>query len=157
MKIPDIILSKSAQFAREARRIAKQKQTDPLAAESGGIIGDTFEIRNYSMKLKKIWIKEAEKEEIIECLRNKMTNRPEGVQTLYQMNIDFVNKKLNKENYIDKLDCLLMSPQSKGFGCELDEGERIFVGGYSIFFDLNGADFDAITKKDILSYMAYLI
>ena len=157
MKIPDSVIIMN-ELVRRSCQIAKQaRQTDPLAAESDGIIGDTFEIRNCSMKFKKIWIKEAEKEEIIEYLRNKMTHRPEGVHELYQMNIDFVNKKLNKENYIDKLDCLLMNPQSKGFGCELDEGERIFVRNYKSFFDLYGADFDSITKKDILSNMAYLI
>ena len=86
-----------------------------------------------------------------------MTNRPEGVQELYQMNIDFVNKKLNKQKYLDELDCLLMGPQSKGFGCELDKGEDLFTGSYVSFFDLYGPDVDCITKKGILSRMAYLL
>lgn len=139
-----------------------QKRTIPIAAESGGVIGDTVQIGknaygSYDMFFQSKWLTKAEKKFLLENLSTKMKSRPEGVQTLYQINIDFVNRKLNKENYIDKLDCLLMGPHRKRFGCKLDEGERIFVGGYRNFFDLNGADFDNITKKDILSYMAYLI
>ena len=102
-------------------------------------------------------ITNALRKDVIERLSTKMKSRPEGVHELYQLNIDFVNRKINKQKYLDELDYILMSPYSKSFGCELDEGERIFVGWYSRFFDLYGADVDGKTKKNIISDISILL
>ncbi len=162
MKIHDIILIRGAKIAREVRRIAKQsKQTIPLTAEKGGVIGDTVQIgknvRNVSnTSFKSKWITKVEQKAITEKFSTKMKDRSEGVQELYQINIDFVNKKINKKRYLDELDCLLMNPKGVAWG-NLDRGEEMFIGSYSTFFDFHGANVDCITKKNRLSKMVYLL
>ena len=163
MKIQEIILNRGAKIAREVRRLAKQsKQTVPLAAERGGVIGDTVQIgKNVhsvsNMSFKSKGITNAERKEIVERLSTKMQDRSEKIQKLYQLNIDFVNKKINKQKYLDELEWLIMYPNGQSVRSELDKGERIFVGGYSRFFDLYGADVDGKTKKNIISDISILL
>ena len=162
MKISEIILNKGAKIALEARRIATQsKQTIPLAAARGGAIGDTVQIgknvrsvSNTSFKSK--WITKAEQKSITEKLSTKMKDRSDKVQELYQLNIDFVNKKINKQKYLDEMDCLLQNTKGAAWG-ERNAGELIFIGHYCSFFDLYGSNVDCITKKDMLSNISYLL
>ena len=101
-------------------------------------------------------ITNALRKDIIERLSTKMESRPEELQELYQLNIDFVNKKINKQKYLDEMDCLLQNTKGAAWG-ERNEGEPIFIGHYCSFFDLYGSNVDYITKKNILSNLSYLL
>ena len=86
-----------------------------------------------------------------------MQDRSEKIQKLYQLNIDFVDKKINKQKYLDELEWLIMYPNGQSVRSELEECERIFIGNYYAFFDLYGSNVDCITKKDMLSNISYLL
>ena len=81
---------------------------------------------------------------LIKQLSSKMQNRPEYAQKLYKYAIDFVNNKLTKDKFIQKMYKLL----DEGFK-ELNDNEARYVCNYGIAFDRNGNNPKKFTYKSI--------
>ena len=86
----------------------------------------------------------AQRTKLTQQLNDKMQNRPESAQNLYKYAIDFVNNKLTKDEFIQKMYKLL----NEGFE-ELNNNESNYVINYGIAFDRNDNNFKKFTYKSI--------
>ena len=88
----------------------------------------------------------AQRTELAAQLSEKMKNRPESVQKMYQCGIDFVNNKLSKADFLMQMHELLRNGEFE----TLTEDEQLYLGNYGVFFNLKGPDPNYITISDII-------
>lgn len=93
---------------------------------------------------------------IQELEKCKTQNNSKPVQKLYQYNIDFLNKKMDKKTFMLNMYKLFESTPKEKWGT-INKSEARYIGNFGVYFDLNGPASVNIKTKDIIDTIEMLL
>ncbi len=97
----------------------------------------------------------ARRTELAAQLSEKMKNRPETSQKLYQYAIDFLNNKIDNTAYISNIYKLVKDMKRSDWN-DFNKAEKWFAGTYGLMFDTCNPDSEDIGNSTILNLLNYL-